>query len=236
MPYSALAFMSVVLFSLVHLGAENMRKWEFSLQARFLSAGGGIAIAYVFIDLLPKLAKSDFLVSQALSGVLPYFERHVYVMALLGFLLFFVVDRNHLFLGKKGSFWLTLSAYALFNFLVGYAVVDKDDPEVQPLVLFTFALALHYFSNDYSLSQSHGEDYQRVGRWLLILSLFLGWLAGIWIRLSPTAIALIGAFIGGGVIMNVMRHELPEDNPNSLGAFLLAALCYTILLLGISSG
>jgi hypothetical protein len=79
--------MSVVLFALVHLWAENIRRWEFTLQSRFLSAGGGIAIAYVFVDLLPKLAKSDLIVSQALTGMLPYFERHVYVMALFGFLL-----------------------------------------------------------------------------------------------------------------------------------------------------
>ena len=154
-------------------------------------------------------------------------------MALAGFLLFFVVDRSHTVLKGKGPFWLSLASYALFNFLVGYAVVDKDDPEVQPLALFTFAMSLHYFTNDYSLSESHGEEYRKKGRWILIASLFLGWLAGVWITLSQTAVALISAFIGGGVIMNVTRNELPEDTPHSLGAFLSLLLSIPGILLFI---
>ena len=65
--------------------------------------------------------------------------------------------------------------------------------------------------------------------------MFLGWLIGQWVILSATAVALVSAFIGGGVIMNVTRHELPKDNPNSLGAFLMSAAIYTGILLGIGS-
>ena len=61
---------------------------------------------------------------------------------------------------------------------------------MQPLVLFTIALALHYFTNDYSLCELHGEAYRKQGRWVLIASLFLGWLAGASIHLSETAVAL----------------------------------------------
>jgi len=232
-PYHVCTLVSVIIFALVHLWADKTRKLNAITHSRFLSAGGGVAIAYVFVDLLPKLAKSDLIVRAALSGMFPYFERHVYVMALVGFLLFFVVGRSPTLLKEKGSFWLSLGSYALFNFLVGYAVVDKDNPEVRPLALFTFAMALHYFSNDFSLTEVHGNEYRRFGKWLLIASLFLGWLIGLWIMLSQTAVALVSAFIAGGVIMNVTRHELPEENPNSLGSFLLAALVYTIILLTI---
>jgi hypothetical protein len=33
--------------------------------------------------------------------------------------------------------------------------------------------------------------------------------------------------------MNVTRHELPKENPNSLGAFLLSSALYTVILLSI---
>ena len=232
-PYSLLALISVVIFQLVHLFASKTEVLNARRRGRFLSMGGGIAIAYVFIDLLPKLAKSELFIQSSLSGFFPFFERHVYVMALLGFLLFFTVDKSRTHFSEKGAFWLSLASYAFFNFLVGYAVVDKDDPEVQPLVLFTFAMALHYFVNDYSLQRDHGALYEQKGRWLLVVSLFLGWLLGLFITLEQTAVALVSAFIGGGVIMNVIRHELPETNPKSLGAFLLSALLYTALLLSI---
>ncbi len=228
MPYSFLAFLAVTIFAFVHIIAEKTRKLNKETHGKFLSAGGGVAIAYVFVDLLPKLCKNDRIVRQALSGVFPYFERHVFIMALLGFLLFFAVDRMHTFFPKNGSFWLTFLSYALFNFLVGYAVSDQNNPEVRPLALFTFALGLHYFRVDYSLNQEHGK-------WILITCLFLGWLIGNWFVLSKPMVAIVSAFIGGGVVMNVTAHELPKENPQSLGSFLFGAALYTAILLMVGS-
>ncbi len=233
MSYSIRAFISVVIFAWVHIGAERTRRLDKISHGRFLSAGGGVAIAYVFIDLLPKLCISDHLVRQALYGIFPFFQLHVYVMALVGFLLFFAVDQVPPVVRKKRTFWMKLASYALFNFLVGYAVVDPHDPEVQPLALFTFAMALHYFVNDFTLNKTHHRDYERFGKWILVGSLFVGWIVGLFFVLSATGVALVSAFIAGGVIMNVTRQELPKENPHSLGAFLIAAAAYTILLLSI---
>lgn len=235
MPYSVLSFSVVVIFALVHLYAKKLQYLDRASHSRFLSAGGGIAIAYVFVDLLPKLAKNNATVKESLQHLLPYIENHAYVIALLGFLLFFAVDRSQGILeNQKTFFWLSMGSYALFNFFVGYAVVDKANKEVQPLALFTLAMTLHYFINDYSLTQAHGEDYHRFGKWILIGALFIGWLTGFWFALSQTAIALISAFIGGGIIMNVTRHELPANNPHSLSAFLSATALYTLILLGLN--
>lgn len=114
-------------------------------------------------------------------------------------------------------------------------MVDINNPEVQPLALFTFAMSLHYFTNDYALSETYGDAYRKRGKWILIASLFLGWIAGFITELSQTAVALMGAFIGGGVIMNVTRHELPSEKPNNLRSFILAAVAYTVLLLALRS-
>jgi hypothetical protein len=233
MPYSFLAFISVTLFALIHIYANKIRKFDEMTQARFLSGGQGVAIAYVFITLLPKLCLNDTIVKQSLKGIFPYFEKHVYVMALAGFLLFFIVDRTRTESGKNKKYWLSLCSYALFNFLVGYAVTDKNNPEVKPLALFTFAMGLHYFANDYSLNKNHGEKYTKSGKWILVFCLFMGWLVGYFASLSAVAIALVSAFIGGGMIMNVTRRELPMENPRNLQAFLICAVIYTVLLLAI---
>lgn len=234
MPYLFFAFLSVLVFACVHLFAERTRALRFTNHSRFLSTASGVAIAYVFVDILPKLSKNDALVHEWLWRFFPYLERHVYIMALIGFLFFFAIDRSKTLLrGQSAFFYLSLGSYALFNFLIGYAVVDPENPEVQPLALFTFAMALHYFMNDYSLSQAHGVEYDAFAKWVLIGMLFLGWLVGLWIDLSPAAVGLVSAFIAGGIIMNVTRHELPEENPHSLGALLLAAFSYTAILLTI---
>lgn len=233
MPYPLLALFSVMVFAWVHIASKMAYKLDRLMHGKLLSAGGGVAIAYVFIDLLPKLGKSDQAIHQLISKVFPFVEKHVYLMALAGFLLFFIVAQSHTFLEGKGRFYLSLSSYALFNFFVGYAVVDQNNIEVQPLLLFTIAIALHYFVNDFSLTQEHGDVYDRIGRWILIACLFLGWLTGFWVKLPEAAVALISAFIGGGVIMNVTRHELPQDNPHNLSAFMLACMAYTLILLTI---
>ena len=115
--------------------------------------------------------------------------------------------------------------------MIGYAIVDKNNPEVRPLVLFTIAMGLHYFVNDYTLSED--AHYQKSGRWIVIMSLFFGWLAGLFTNLPAFGIALVSAFIGGGVIMNVIRHELPKDHPKNNQAFLFSAFFYTLILLFI---
>lgn len=252
--YDFWSFISVSLFALVHLCSDRIRAEEVrahlqlkkpGLPSRFeprltlehhqfLSFGGGVAIAYIFIDLLPKLSKSDNLLRQTLSSFLPDLERHAYVLALAGFLLFFIVDRAQYFMRAPGAYFsLSLASYAFFNFLMGSAVADKANLEVQPLLLFTIAMVLHYFMVDYSLKESHGELYRCYGRWILIGALYAGWLVGIWIALPAVVIALVSAFIGGGVMMNVTRHELAKENAANISTLLIAAMLYTVILLAI---
>lgn len=235
MSYEVIALLCVSVLALVHLLAPLTSRLEQLKHGRFLSVGGGVAIAYVFIDLLPKLCQHDAVLHAALTLIFPYFEHHVYVLALLGFLLFFAVDRLQSVWSAERMFKFSISSYVLFNFLVGYAITDQNNPEIRPLFLFTFAMALHYFVNDYTLDNHYPLEYTRYGRWLIITSLYIGWLVGTYFVLSKAAIAVVSAFIAGGVIMNVTRHELPKDNPHSLGAFLWAAGFYTVILLTIGS-
>lgn len=210
-----------------------MQCFSWKIQGKILSLGGGVAISYVFIDLLPKLAKNELVIKEAFSGTLPYFEKHVYIAALFGFLLFFLVDQSRELIQIKGRFWLSMSSYALFNFFMGYAVGDPANTEVQPLALFTLAMALHYFVNDFTMSREHPQTYDAKARWILIACLFAGWMTAVVITIPASAVALLSAFIGGGVIMNVTRHELPKANPHSAKVFILAAVAYAILLLQV---
>lgn len=231
--YHILSFITVTLFVLIHLygGKVVSTRMQFPKQY-FYSIGGGVAIAYVFIDLLPKLCVSDAIVSAAMQQYVPAMEKHVYLMALAGFILFYMEDKSQ---NSAVGMRLSLLSYSLFNFLVGYAVADPYNPEVRPLVLFTIALGLHLFVNDNALREKLGEAYHQRERWQLGGALYLGWIVGFIFELPATAIALVSAFIGGGVIMNVIRHELPSENPNSASAFLISTMIYAFILLSLGA-
>lgn len=227
--YHFYSLISITLFTLIHLFGNRWLASQQNIPQRYVySIGGGVAIAYVFIDLLPKLCSSDILVRMALHPYIPYIEKHVYITALMGFMLFYLVDRSQ---STLAGAQLSINSYALFNFLIGYALADPFNPEVRPLLLFTFAIGLHLFVNDHSISEKLGDYYGSRQKWILALALYLGWFTGVMYELPTAAVALVSAFIGGGVIMNVTRHELPAENPNSTPLFIISTVLYALILL-----
>ena len=69
LPYPFQALVAIIIFSLVHLFANKARLLNVAAHSRFLSLGSGVAIAYIFVDLLPKLSKNDTVVKGALVHI-----------------------------------------------------------------------------------------------------------------------------------------------------------------------
>ena len=101
----------------------------------------------------------------------------------------------------------------------------------EALVLFAFAMALHFVFNDYGLREEHKGLYTRVGRWVISAAVLLGWAIGLAVEIPEAAVATLTAFLGGGVIMNVLKEELPEERQSRFWAFAVGATAYAALLL-----
>jgi hypothetical protein len=212
-----------------------------------LSAASGISVAYVFLDLMPALTERQNLIGH--SGLLPGLEQHVYIMALVGLIVAFWVEtasrdsrRRHRDAGKPDqtghlAFSLSIASFCILNASIGYAVASPGDEAVEPLWIFAVAMGLHFLANDHSLVEHHGERYQRVGRWLLCGALLAGWVVGIvpGLEIPPAALALVLAYIAGGTIMNILRHELPDtERSGDVVAFAIGAAIYGVLVLSLS--
>ncbi|WP_159438441.1 hypothetical protein [Edaphobacillus lindanitolerans] len=52
-------------------------------------------------------------------------------------------------------------------------------------------------------------------------------------RIEAIFISHISAFLAGGVIMNVMKEELPKERQSSFLAFLIGVVGYTGILLAV---
>ncbi len=232
------SFFCVLALVAVHMSAFHIHRVSPTFQARLLSAAGGVSIAYIFIDLLPKFCDGASKVNQALQSVFPYLERHVYLMGLAGLIFAYTVQKAAANPTQdpslqKRKFWGQVGAYALFNAMIGYSLANKNDPDIQPIILFTIAVGLHYYINDYNLRESNPNLYEAQGRFTISLGLLAGWALGLFWQVPEAALALVLAFLSGGIMMNVFRHEIPADNPSNYSSFVMGAFVYTCILLSL---
>lgn len=267
---------AVLALVCAHLFVGRLRFLSGTPRSIWLSAFGGVSVAYVFVHLLPELAEGQETLREAVGTNLDVLENHVYLISLLGLAVFYGVERTTAEARKdRGSepreeaslpparlereredastagarvFWLSMGSFAVYNFLIGYLLLHRygaivkaggeegervQNADIRGLVLFAVAMLLHFIVNDYGLREKHRGDYQRIGRWLLAAAVMLGWVAGLVVDLSEVLIAVLTAFLAGGVILNVLKEELPEDRRSRYWPFALGATLYSALLLAL---
>lgn len=244
--YPSIMFIPTLLAALgliaVHLFTGKLRFLEGSPRSIWLSSAGGISVSYVFLHLLPELARGQAVIEGAIANPLRVLEHHAYLIALLGLIIFYGLERiakvsrsrqRHAYGDDRpsaGVFWLHLASFLVYNILVGYLLVN-DVQSASKLGFFFVAMALHFLVTDYGLREHYKDQYARVGRWLLSAAVLAGWATGCMIELPELATSLLVAVLAGGVILNVLKEELPEERQSRFSAFLLGALAYAALLL-----
>lgn len=240
----ALTAVIAVLFSAIHVAGPALRFLQRTPRSIWLSAAGGVAVAYVFVHLLPELAAhQDRFGGELEGGFLAKIESHIYLIALLGLCLFYGLDRMARTSALKAStagaeprpasgvFWSHLAAFAAYNVLIGYLLLHREAADDRSLGLYAVAMGLHFVVNDQGLRQQHGPTYDHRGRWILAAAPLVGWGLG---RIGPAPTLLISslfAFLAGGVVLNVLKEELPEDRESRFFAFAAGAAIYAALLL-----
>lgn len=227
----------------VHLFAGQLRFLRSIPRSRWLSFGSGVSVAYVFVHILPDLSAAQETVQQDLNPGLAFLEHHVYLLALLGLAVFYGLERAANVSRQRnqeagsgdvtssGVFWLHMIIFAFYNALIGYLLLHRESSERAGVWLFAIAMALHFLVNDYGLREHHKKMYDQVGRWVLAAAVITGWVIGSRAELSEAAIATLFSFLAGGVVLNVLKEELPEQRESRFWAFAAGAGGYAALLL-----
>lgn len=241
-----LALAGAVGLALVHTFAGKLRFLKGIPRNRWLSAAGGVSVAYVFLHLLPELAEGQEHIRAAAGSAPGLAGRHVYLVALAGLAVFYGLDRMALRSRRerrhgdgedartsRGVFWIHIGSFAVYNALVGYLLVHREDQSPGALALYCVAIALHFFVNDSGLRAHHKAQYDREGRWIVAAAVLLGWGVGAATEISEAVVAALIAFLGGGIILNVLKEELPEERQSRFGALALGMAGYAALLLAI---
>lgn len=238
---SSLELVCVLLLVAVHLGAGHLGRLEGAPRNGWLSAAGGVSVAYVFVHLLPEVAHVDERI--AVSGLVGALERHAYVMALVGLVVFHALE--HLAVASRarsrraggidraspGALAVHVASFAAYNALVGYLIVRRVEEDAWQLGLFTVAIALHFVVVDFGLRAHHRHAYEHVVRWILAAALPAGLAVGAVAALPEAAIGLMLAFLAGAIVLNSIKDEVPGQGESRLAPFVLGAAGYAALLL-----
>ena len=237
---------AVMALAFVHFAAGKLRFLEGTPRSAWLSAAGGVSVAYVFVHLLPDMGEAQRTLSETVGQWLGEIERHVYVIALVGLVAFYGVERaavtSRCHRPTSGGqdvishrvFWIHIASFTAYNGLIGYLIHQRgDEGSTQNVVLFAVAMGLHFVVTDYGLREHYKDAYHRVARWILSLAILAGWSIGLIREIHEAALAVLLAFLAGGVILNVLKEELPEKRESRFGPFLIGAGAYAALLLAL---
>ncbi len=238
------ALAAALALAVLHVAARMLTFLDALPRSRWLSLASGISVAYVFVHLLPELAQIQRQLGDFTAGFLPNLERHALLLALAGLAAFYGLEQLARGRGEVRNGgdhpatpdtvgWIHLGSYTAYNGIVGYLLVDRAQAGVTDLVLFTVAMGVHFVVNDHGLREDHGHVYHDYGRWAVGGGTLAGWALSAAMDVSETAIGLLIALLAGGIILNVLKEELPEQRQSRFLPFASGAAAYTALLLTI---
>lgn len=241
--YFVLSFICAVGFAFIHFSSKYMQFANRVPRSRFLSLSAGVAVSYVFVHLLPQLNDYQQIVTEKLQqSSWRHIENHIYIIALIGLVLFYALERLVKISRKSsylknpeeadsGVFWIHMGSFFIYNAVIGYLLIREEYKSSFGILFYFLALGVHFITNDWSLRRDHKEAYDKYGRLILSAAPILGWLIGALTELNEFVLSILQAFIAGGVILNVLKEELPEEQKSSLSSFLTGVVGYTLLLL-----
>lgn len=222
----------------VHLMASRVARLSGAAQARLASVGGGVAVAYVFVQLMPELAEGGrSLTELPISDYAPtpIVESGLFLVALIGMLVIYSLDV--VADSGRGSSRMLYRAhmvvFALINAIYAYTMPSLLTTGVDYAVLFTLAIAAHVLLVDRTLARAHPDLFRHEDRWIGILGVVAGFaLAALLPPVNELTLAITTALLGGGLLMTTFREELPVASKARLAWLLIGVAGMSALLLG----
>ena len=230
-------------FCAVHVFVPKLRFLEKQPRSRWLSFAGGVAVGYVFLHMLPEIGAhgDDFQDETGLGMALS--EAIVFTLALAGLILFYGIEKlvanSRRAQEREGRgdrteaavFWLHISVTATVAAIVSYLLNFREGMADTGLGLYFGALLLHFVTADFAARAAYPKLYDRAGRWVLVAATLVGWFVGTQVMLPELLIGCLFAFLGGAIVLVVMKEELPEERESAFWPFLGGAVVYAALVL-----
>lgn len=218
----------------IHLFINRLSLLRKVQRERWLSFAGGVSVAFVFTFILPELGAAQEDIEEFTGTAFSTLDNTIYLIALFGLVTFFWADwavrvRQEKVKRRQG-FFISHVSFAAYNIVIGYLMASLEGQGLVAFSLLTSAFALHLLVADHSIWRDHGEHYDRRGRYILSGSLIAGFLIGYSTQMGMVWISVLLAALAGGIILNVMKEELPVGRENRLVSFTIGAIGYALIV------
>lgn len=232
-----LTVLCAIMIASIHIIGGRISAFGVIPRNVWLSLAGGASTSYVFLHILPDLQKHQEHFTRSMQPTTFYLETHVYILALLGMLFFYGLER----LAKRSKvssghtskrvFWIHMFSYGVYNLLFGYLLLHRERPGLLTLLFFTVAISLHFLVNDHALWEDHKYAYRNGGKWILSTAVLVGFALGWLLAFKQDIVSGLFAFLAGSILVNTLKEEIPPQRESRFWAFALGAVLYSILLL-----
>jgi hypothetical protein len=231
---------TALLWAAIFLWGVNARSLFSRLGDRraVTSFGAGMAIAYVFMHMMPELHEVRRTFAASVPIPLFYEGKVVYFVALVGFMVFYSLRYLRMPPGATAlkdraapAFWLHVSGFAAYVCLLGYLLVNSLQETETSIALYGLAIAFHFLAVDRALHDEHDVAYQRAGRFLIAAASIIGWGGGMLFALPQHVVTLLVAFLSGAIIMNSTVMELRTATDGRFWPMMAGGGLYGLVLL-----
>lgn len=232
-----------VLFCAVFLLGRHIHPLRALIPDRrtTLSFCAGMAVAYVFVRVMPELEEARHAFKETAPVDTPLEGMIIHFAALLGFLVFYGLEKTAQHYRQKDevsrqlfAFRLDVGGFAVYVLLMSYLLVHNVDNAHYSKLFYGVAITLHFLTVDHALRHEYELKYDNVGRYILAGAAITGWIIGIILPLPPFVVAPLVALTSGSIIMTSMLTELSHDKDGRIIPFVLGGIIYGIILLPFS--
>ena len=240
------SFLGATLIALVHLLTPRFR-FMHTQDNLWVPTSAGVALAYVFVDIFPHLARVQAKLADTEQSTLYGFLTHnIYLVGLAGFAVYLgiilleITYRNGQkavdigFKSAPGSVKIECASLLAYNFLIGYLLSEQITHRPEPVILFGIAMAIHIAGINHVFQDHFPVIFVHTMRFALAAGVYAGWTAGVAIEVSDGTLALWYSSLAGGLIVVATVYELPQvRSPRQYGAFLIGMGAFSALVLVI---
>ena len=235
-----IAGVSVAALAGVLVLAANINALRGTPRSRWLSFAGGVAVTYVFLQLLPELTRAQQKMTEHHGSGTWLREHLLFLVSLAGAAAIFGIERaakrTKQMRKERGAkersaawvFWLHAVLMSVYVAFIAYLLLDRERPaEVAVLGL---VMALHFSGIAVALAEDYGSLYSTRGSWVLAAAVLAGAACSYVGTLPERVHHLVLSGLAGAVIFSVIKEEIPPEQQSRFWAVAAGiALAATLL-------